>query len=259
MSDVNAAEQPQVEQPEPQEEEAPPFVDLDGLPDDKRKPIQDRINYLVRENKGLQRSFGAFREHNSALEAKLNQLSQTVTRKETDETMDSLRTQKVEALEKGDYQRVALLDEQIFDQKVKAQTPPQRQPEPDPAAVLDPADADAVLGWAREMDQNGNIIRPWAVPGHPLHKKLEGEATAVLADPRFNGLPARDILREVDRRMMGPARGNAPGVLAGSNRPAPRKDGGLTPDQKFVAQRMWPKLAPDEAHKKYQTQLKATR
>ncbi len=120
----------------------------------------------------------------------------------------------------------------------KAEAPKQAAPEIH--EVLTAEEQAQLTVWAQEKDVNGQLIRPWAFPGHPKHQVFVKTVEGIQSDPDLEGKSALEKMAETDRRM---------GVSRGTPRIAPVLSGGGSPnrggkgpnlnnEQKAIAARM---------------------
>ena len=171
-------------------------------------------------------------------------------------TWNELREEKRKALEAGEAGRVVDIDDKLA---ALRETPKEKAPPPrtaPPPSVFSPEQEEEIRAWSSEITNDGNWRRPWAQPSHPLHMKFANLAAGVMNDPKFSSRGVKAVLDEANRLMSSQQQSAgrpAAEVLTQNQdiRERPKKTAELTADQRFVAQRMYPKLKPDEAAKKY--------
>lgn len=229
------------------------WVDFDSLPDDVRGPIEARFKRIYGHTKESERIIEQLVDDNKKISGKLDEFLSRTERKEIDDKVDNLRKSKIEALESGEYERVADIDNQMLEIRTRAvaekATPPPKKEQPKDSLESGMADLPLemqgkIMSWAMETASDGNYKRPWAQPGHPLAEKAVDAGIMVLKDKSMGG-DVDKILREVDR-VMGleqQAKQSGAPVLTG--------DGGthgksgkkikLTPEQEHIARKMYPK------------------
>lgn len=119
--------------------------------------------------------------------------------------------------------------------------------------------------WMHETDDHGNMVRPWALDGHPLNQMALKQTDALMSHPNLQNAPMDQILATVDQvmnSMLNPQqetktetkKKEPPEVLTGDSDMRSKKSEdkiSLTNEQKAVASRIFPKLSANEAEKKY--------
>ena len=227
---------------------------------------QKRFNRLYGQVKTQDKQLGELSQMNAKLIERLEAQEQKTAVREIDGELADLRAAKKEALDAGDTDKVMEIDDAILDAKIKAkeasETP---EPKKDPDKSNDdfdftPSQKDRLIEWATERNDKGDVIRPWADPGHPKHTTAMKIAEGVLGDPEYTGADMEDILKEVDRvatLALDPGKAKRPGAAVLKSNGGPgnaNKEGGggsLTQDQKAIAYRMYPNLDTKDAEKKY--------
>lgn len=247
-------------------------VDLSALPDELRKPVEDRINYMFRQVKDQNRTLGQYRtvaEQQAAQIAELtNGMGQVVnhlTERSFEESESSLTEQLLAAQQSGDAKEFLAINNKLLDLKVKKATAPKQSPpvnqQPqqrqynsasemantaESEGILSQEETRVVDAWQNQRDGNGQLLRPWAhsndVANDPNYKSVMAEAQAVFSNPRFANLSIDQRLTEVDRRM-GLQRGNTVAngqSVMGGNLTNNKKSGTirLSPEQEKIAIRM---------------------
>lgn len=219
----------------------------------KQMKQSDATNGLLRNNlKELNDALGTLYDRNQQLEQwALSQ--QDRQNKNDDETaMKSLKMQWKQALDMGDDDKVADLNEKIAEikaeQKIKQwQQSVAAQQKPQPKQQADgweptQEDAQYVAQLSSETDQRGNFKRPWLKEGHPDFDVAVAEANAIATKSRMNGsnISIKSIMTELDRRMMGqlPQPSHA-SVLSSSMPNMPSGPSNmLSDDERYVARKL---------------------
>lgn len=244
-------------------------VDLSHLPDEQRKPIEDRINYMFRQVKDQGRTLGQYRsvaEQQAAMIEELRngtaQIVNHLTERNFEETESGLMQQLMDAQASGDTKAFLEANNKLVDLKVrKATAPKQEQPKPQEkqyrsateiakesaeGGTLSQEEYRVVDAWQNQRDQNGQLLRPWAhtndVMSDKTYQAVVAEAQAVFNNPRFSSLSIDQRLAEVDRRMGLSRSNNATNgqAVMGGNLTNSRKSATirLSPEQEKIAIRM---------------------
>lgn len=269
--------------PEPKAEKADgtEFVEIT---DDALKA---RFNHLYRTTKEAQeraarteRGMKALLEQNQKLFAAVQSLSDKQRDKETQAELSSLRQEAETALATGDTKTFTQVNERLSEIKaeqiVAQQAPPQQEPEPQQQAAVTNAEIAALQKWQQSKDEDGQFIRPWAIPGHEEFEAAQDMLRRISASEQFREAPIREILAEVDRRMSRVLGVSEPGEEAANpvrrafaapqGRPAaarnPSRDT-LSAEERKIAENMFiggrgaPAKNAKEAHDLYLAQKKA--
>lgn len=233
------------------------FIDFESL-DPKVKARFDRIYRNMKDN---ERALIESARTQRQLVERLTKLEKSDINSKSANAIANLNRQKAQALEEGDAALVVELDNKIraVEQSQNYQPAPIDVPEP-ASGGLSPQEEAQMESWAAEKSETGELKRPWADPGHPLHQKAASLGYAVMQDPTKYTL--EEQLAEIDR-LMGVETGSpkrvSPGVLPtgeGGRRPG-KKQVGLTPDQKAIARVMYPEAkSASEAEERYAAAMK---
>ena len=216
------------------------FVDLDSLPPAAKRRF-DRIYGHMKEN---ERIIGEHAKVNRALLDRIKKLEAG----DAQDRMADLKSQRRQAMEEADYARVDSLDDLIYEERRAAESRgvqdeieiPEARPSEEP---IPPEHMDKLSAWAGERNQSGQLLRPWASPGHPQHRKaLSAIQSAVLNDDLYDvetGEGFEQVLKHVDHKMKKGSRKSASfsAVLSGSGDTAP-SDGPKTPQLTLEQQRV---------------------
>jgi hypothetical protein len=239
-AEVQGEAPPEAEPPKIEAEEEPKkstYLDLDDIPEEYREPIKERLDDLTSKWRFAERDKEALQQWNAKLDEKYSRLESrlgSVEEKETGDRLAQLREAKIQAMEDMEYARAEEIDEQIEELKDARKAPKQEESDPQLEAF--------VHGWQSEINEDGEPLRPWAMPSHPDHKKAVGEAIAMTNDPVFmrDVTDAQSFLRKFDAHYAGLSKPKAQEVLSGNSsiRPDDNKRVELNAAQKEVARKM---------------------
>lgn len=226
-----------------------PFVDLSGVPDEIRAPLEGRFAHLSRIIKGNQQELREYQRIAAEQSARIEELTsgfgsmvnhlQDQTYAETE---SNLKAQLRQALEVGDNERYIDLQDKLLDLKAekklaaKQEQPKQQQqrrvePVGDPMVAAE--DVQFINSWQAEEDEYGNPLRPWAFNRgtqerpDPTYLAALAETQAVLRSPRFANKTMEEKMAEVDRRM-GLVRTERRQTVMGGNLTGNRKTSKIT-------------------------------
>jgi hypothetical protein len=172
-----------------------------------------------------------------ALKEKLEQFEAKTTQKETADNKAVIKAALAKAHEDGNYRAVAELTERLVTLEAPKAKEPER-PVHQPQNEMSQQELAQFNNWLTELDETGNIKRPWALAHHPQYESAVEITNRILADPSIsmNGMQA--VLSALDKEM-GSRRSKpatAP-VLDGAGG-KPRQAKALTPEQQYVARKM---------------------
>lgn len=194
--------------PEPKAEKAD-GTDFVEITDDALKA---RFNHLYRTTKEAQeraarteRGMKALLEQNQKLFAAVQNLSDKQRDKEAQAEISSLRTEAEQALASGDTKTFTQVNERLTEIKAEQIAAAQVVPEPQQQAAQAPvteSELAALQKWQKATTSDGEYVRPWAIPGHEEFEAAQDMLRRVSASQQFQDAPVREILAEVDRRMV---------------------------------------------------------
>lgn len=212
---------------------------------------------LTDEQKGRVRRMHAQTEsQKSALKVAARDNAQLLKRIEeleakfaTNEVVD-IKKQRKAAIDDGDYDKAFELTETLVDKK----RPKEQVPEPEAPTVPQDSGIDelpkeiqeSILEWATETNGD-DLVRPWAIEGHPDNKVAVALAQSIFNDPDWYGRSVSELLAEIDDRVTKYQSGTgkikavkktAP-VLTQSATP-PAKTRQLSAAEALVAKKMFP-------------------
>lgn len=255
-----AAEQPAPEQHGQPRDDKGKWRPKDLPPDEEWQEVelspdaQRRFNRVYRQLKQHQGIGEQLLKDNAMLMERLAKLEAGLGEREQTDQLTRLKQEKAQALAEQDYQRVVDIDDQILALRT-TQRPEPKPVEPRQVATdfeddLDPDTTQAIIAWRDERGPDGNLLRPWFNPRHPLHEKAKMVSAAVNVDPDIAPDDHRAAMAAIDRLMgVGPARPAksppkptrpmatfAPDTPSRAKAPSPE----LTAEQIYIAKRMFP-------------------
>jgi hypothetical protein len=254
---------------------------------------QDR--YLDQVGKDLDQKLSQITEQSSSTNQSVEKLTDVVKDMASDKEtaklqleINDLQARKTQAYQDMDFDAVAKIDTQIMQKlsqppkievpvpetKLTSEVAQEQQSEDLPSFT--PREQAYINEWANEMAQDGmNFVRPWAQDWHPMNEFALDQTKALLKHPSFKNADLETILVTVDN-IMNPntptqeipqevsqdtkkTGKTPPEVLSADDNLRTKRTEGkltLTNDQMMVAERIYPKMAKEEAHKKYLGGLK---
>jgi hypothetical protein len=276
------------------------------LTEEDFQQVEKRFRELYRQVKAQDRYLDTFHqdfdarikeitEQDLAKSKSIEDLASVVTQLSTKDAtaqqqmqLQTLQKAKAQAYQDMDFDKVAELDIQIMQtlsQPQKVELPKIELPKAEEKneeettgelPSLTPREQAYVLEWTNEADANGQLIRPWAQPGHPLYSYALGQTDAMLKHPQLKGADLQTVLQTVDHVMLAQMQGEQqqettqtetkaetkakepPEVLTADQNLRTKKTEDktyLSREQESVAERLFSKLSPKEAHKKYLNSL----
>lgn len=221
-------------------------VDLSGLPEDLRAPLEDRFKYLYtqvktneREKVRLDRTLNEFRGVAASQSQKIEELMggfgevvNHLENKTINETETSLKQQMRAAYESGDNDKYFEIQDKLddirlekkFAAKTKKDAPKQERQQPQTQVEdsgIAPEDQRVISSWQDERDDSGVMLRPWAINrgtmDNPDKQYLAAlaETRAVLMSPLYSDKTMEEKMAEVDRRMGVAKQGARQNVIGG--------------------------------------------
>ncbi len=240
MSDEQAA--PEVTQAA---ESAPPSAEqhVEEKPGDQYVEIEDpkvkaRFDKVYGKLKFNERVNAELLARLNAVNEKLEQFEAKTSQKEVADSRAVVKAALVKAKEDGNYRAEVELTERLFTMDAPKQQEQPRQVVQPPETQLSQQELAQFNNWLTELDEKGDIKRPWALAHHPQYETAVEITNRILADPSIsmNGMQA--VLGALDKEM-GSRRAKpatAP-VLDGAGG-KPRQAKTLTPEQQYVARKM---------------------
>lgn len=218
----------QQDQPEQERNGYHERVDLSGLPEDIRKPIEGRFGHLShlmkKQSEKYERELREYRQVMDEQYSRIEELTSgfgTMVNQMQDQTYAdteaSLKQQLLAAKQTGDVEAELEIQDKLIDlkaeKKLAAKQPqpkqqPRQQAQQDYGYDISDEDQAVVTAWQDERDDTGGILRPWAhcrTPDNPQADKAYigalRETYSVLGNPRYANWSMEQKMAEVDRRM----------------------------------------------------------
>jgi hypothetical protein len=229
-------EQEEVAEPEaePEPEQTTDHVDMDD-------GTQKRFNRIYGNMKQYERVVSQMGKENRALLDRLDKLEGAQYENEVSSAIDNLKKDKVSALDEGNHDVVADIDDKIAQIRAIPEPQPTLQA-PDPQYQLSNEDNQLIATWGAEVGTDGQYKRPWAQAGHPYNTKAAAIGAAVLEDTAIASQGTEAILAEVDRLMgvqTAPLQRTSPVMTNDASVSQPKaKVGKATGDEKQIAAAM---------------------
>lgn len=206
-------------------------VDLSGLPEELRAPLEDRFKYLYtqvktneREKNRLDRTLNEFRGVAASQSQKIEELmggfGQVVSHLETktfNDTESTLKQQLRAAFDAGDNDKYFELQEKLDDirlEKKFSAINKKEAPKQERQAIsvqeesgIAPEDQRVIATWQDEKDDSGVLMRPWAINRGTVENPDKNylaalaETRAVLMSPLYADKTMEEKMSEVDKRM----------------------------------------------------------
>lgn len=249
-------------------------VDLDGLPDEIKGQIQERMNYLYKQAKSGQENTNELQRHNQDLanaldnavqrlgdlEKNVGTINERTVKEEYDREMDVLRGKLKDARDTGDDEQADKIQLLINEKLVEAQVATKlkekevsEETKQDVASspALSQEDSNYIEGLRRGVD---GIDRPYMGRDKELTAKAQtyGAKTADAYFMKYGSeMPIRMLFPLIDKYMQGDGQANsAPSVLSseGSNLTQNRQGAKLSEEQKRTMSRLG--VSEDEASKR---------
>jgi hypothetical protein len=225
--------------------------------------VQARFNKLYGEAKTAKERASLLEAHTVKLQQATQRLQERLDASEKRDALDGLKSQLRAAREQGDDDKVEqiqeklteLLVEEKISTKVKAE-PKVQQPEINHAAVqLSVSEQKITSKWANEVDEDGELLRPWAaLSNHPKSTPAADYLADLIQDEEYSEMTIKEKLALVDEKF-----GRKTQVKRGMNavgegsltKPSEKQDTKLTPEEKSVAWKIFSKSTKEEAEKMY--------
>lgn len=212
-----AQEATPAQDPQKNDRDYAPFIDLSDIPDEKRNAIEARFRHISgqtkREVDKVRREWQEIAAAQSEQIEKLTNGFSNVTTHLQDKSFADTETQLTQAMntayEAGDAKAYNDAQRKLVTLNVKremAQAEAERNKEQPKKEVQPPAEVEAeitpeVRAWQDEVDDAGQQIRPWALPSNPGYRQAYTELLAIKNNPRMEHYNESQIMQELDRRM----------------------------------------------------------
>lgn len=198
-------------------------VDLDDLPEDKKRAVSDRFSYLYGQVKGNERTLNDFRNIAAEQARQIEELTkgfgavaEHLHTQEFAETEAELLTQMKDAHETGDTAAYIAAQDKLLDLKAEKKLQ-EREKKNAPAPKKDennntqnqpaitPDESRVLESWQQERDANGELIRPWAFDRSgngtdPEYITALQEANVIFNSPKYKHLSIEKKLEMMDVR-----------------------------------------------------------
>jgi hypothetical protein len=196
---------PQPAKPAPKgddaEESGTDWVEIDD------PKLKARFNRLYRHTKEAnekaartERQIALLAEQNGKLQKALEAIAGGLKDKETQAELADLKRSAKEAWATGDTEAFMEVNERLLEIKQETKKPPP-PPAAEAVAPISPTEKQVLENWQSARNDDGDLLRPWAAPGHPEFAAALDIIQKVGKEPGMVDAPIREILREVDRRM----------------------------------------------------------
>jgi uncharacterized protein (UPF0218 family) len=237
-------------------------VDISSLPDEVRKPLEDRLGYLYRQTKTNETSVRQYRDIAAQQSALIEELRKNVGQvvghiqsEKNAEQVSTLEAKVQEAFEAGDIKAftkaqtelISHLSKQPQKEEVRenlgkpAQNVRQLSQEAVQGGEISPQDAQYMEAWGSEIDERGELVRPWTENPGGVEDPNPDFVKAVMVAEKFviknPTATIQQITAHVDQQMG--VRRTANQTVMGGNLTMPRKAAriNLTPKQQEIAVR----------------------
>jgi hypothetical protein len=199
--------------------------------------LKPRFNRIYHNMKEFERENVTLRQHIGQLTQAVNEWQASQATNAETIQRQQLMARMVQAKEQGNVAEEVRLQGELATLGQRVQKPAPLAPPPAPI----PPEVTYVSEWSREVGQDGNFRRPWALEGHPRYAEAYNFIANLTQDPRYSG-NTDAILAAADRHMgvvNGQARPPGAAVLSGGQvRPSVDSEVQLSPDQLRIAQKL---------------------
>lgn len=139
----------------------------------------NRMYAQTKHNEGIQKQL---LEDNKKLIERLEAIENSKSKETLQSSLEKLKAERRNALINGDLVRADELDDAIFDLKTSTKNEPVKEKKEE-TPYISPGLQARVGSWITETDEEGNVLRPYATPGHPQHEQFRKIVEGILADP----------------------------------------------------------------------------
>jgi hypothetical protein len=168
--------------------------------------LKARFNRLYRHTKEAneraektERQIALLAEQNGKLQKALESIAGGLKDKETQAELANLKKSAKEALATGDTEAFMEVNERLLEIKQEAKKPPAPAVEAQPAITQ--TELQVLQSWQTAKGDDGEPIRPWAMPDHAEFAATQDMIQRVSNEPGMANASIRELLREVDKRM----------------------------------------------------------
>jgi hypothetical protein len=166
--------------------------------------LKARFNRLYRHTKEAneraektERQISLLAEQNTKLQKALETIAGGMRDKEMQAELATLKKDAKEALATGDTEAFMEANERLLEMKQAAKAPPEKPAQSE--SVISQTEVSVINAWQGQKDDDGEPLRPWAMPNHPEFAATQDLIQRVART--MPDAPVREILGEVDRRM----------------------------------------------------------
>ena len=166
--------------------------------------LKARFNRLYRHTKEAneraektERQISLLAEQNTKLQKALETIAGGMRDKEMQAELATLKKDAKEALATGDTEAFMEANERLLEMKQAAKAPPEKPAQSE--SVISQTEVNVINAWQGQKDDDGEPMRPWAMPNHPEFASTQDLIQRVART--MPDAPVREILGEVDRRM----------------------------------------------------------
>lgn len=168
--------------------------------------LKARFNRLYRHTKEAneraektERQIALLAEQNGKLQKALESIAGGLKDKETQAELATLKKEAKEALATGDTEAFMEVNERLLEMKQESKKPP--APAAEAAPPITQTEMQVLQGWQTAKGDDGEPLRPWALPNHPEFAATQEMIQKVANEPGMGNASIRELLKEVDKRM----------------------------------------------------------
>jgi len=169
--------------------------------------LKARFNRLYRHTKEAneraektERQISLLAEQNGKLQKALESIAGGLKDKETQAELATLKKEAKEALATGDTEAFMEVNERLLEMKQESKRPP--APAAEAAPPITQTEMQVLQGWQTAKGDDGEPLRPWALPNHPEFAATQEMIQKVANEPGMGNASIRELLKEVDKRMV---------------------------------------------------------
>ena len=160
---------------------------------------QKRFNRIYAQLKSQDTIQAEIIKQNRQLMDKLEQYETTGKTVEHKTELEKLKAVRRTMLMEGRLEEADQLDEQIYE--LRQAKPKAKEPTVDQPVQLDPAIQNKVVSWANAVDADGEMLRPFMLPGHPKNKAALVLIESVLRDDALYGRDIDEYVIAIDKAL----------------------------------------------------------
>jgi hypothetical protein len=167
--------------------------------------LKARFNRLYRHTKEAneraektERQIALLAEQNGKLQKALESIAGGLKDRETQAELADLKKSAKEALATGDTEAFMEVNERLLEIKQEAKKP---APAAEAAPAITQTEMQVLQSWQSAKGDDGEVLRPWAMPNHPEFAATQEMIQKVANEPGMGNASIRELLKEVDKRM----------------------------------------------------------